>query len=609
MRTIINASGIGKSFAKKQVLREASLRIVEGDKIGLVGQNGSGKTTLLNILAESEEADVGEIKTIPNLKIGYLTQDHGLNEKNTVLEELTSPTGFVGKLGEEIKKVEKRMEDPSIYESDEYKSVVSRYNELLEEFKKGQGYGYKEKVMDVVEVLGIDETSFNLKLSALSGGEKTKINLAKILVQAQGADLLLLDEPTNHLDIDTTEWLEQFISSYRGTVVIVSHDRYFLDRTVENIFEIENKAIKEYKGNYSEYKKKKEKETAIHALQYRKQRKEIKRIEESIETIHRQNWFGSRFKSHQKMLDRMEKIEKPRNRTQKMSISFGAEHKSGVNILTVNNLTKKFGDFTLLDSISFEVEKDDKIGLIGPNGCGKTTLLKIITSQTEKTSGKAELTPGVKMGYYDQEHEDIDADKTVEEEIKALKPKISEKDLRNFLARFLFRGRDIYSNIGTLSGGERARLALSKLVLEGNNFLVLDEPTNYLDIESKHAAEAALREYPGAIFVVSHDRFFLDEVINKIIELESGKITIYPGNYTEYKEAKRSGKVRRPEHTTASGGRYRYEVRKSYKDWVSGKRYQRGDIIYIHPDELKNHEWALKTGAIVKMKNRDLTET
>jgi len=417
---------------------------------------------------------------------------------------------------------------------------MARYARLSQEFEHRRGYEYKSRARGVIKGLGFTEEEFNQPMGQLSGGQKTRVNLGKLMLTEP--DVLLLDEPTNHLDIDAVQWLEDYLRDYRGAVVVISHDRYFLDRMVNTVIEIENRKGTVYKGNYHAYTEKKEVERNLKLKHYFDQQKEIKRQEEVIQTLRSYNREKSikRAESRQKLLDKIERVEKPESLPDKMRITLTPKRESGNDVLLVKNTGKRFADdpAPLFSGLSFALYKGDRAAVVGPNGIGKTTLIKIIAGAAQATEGSVQTGTGVVMGYYDQEHQNLDADKTIFEEISDTYPRLTNGEIRNVLAAFVFTGDDVFKPIATLSGGERGRVALAKLMLGGANFLILDEPTNHLDMYSKEILEEALRNYPGTVLYISHDRYFINRTATRVLAMSAGGLTNYPGNYDDYLERK-----------------------------------------------------------------------
>lgn len=535
---VLSCNNISKSYGIDEILKNISFTVENGDKIGLIGLNGSGKTTLFNILADETQKDEGEIYIRKDLKIGYLKQHIYIDGNDTIFNECLSVFKPLLEMEKELRRLEQEISiEGSKPYSTKLEKLMEDYAQLMENFNNNNGYGYRSEIKGVLKGLGFKDDDMNKRVNILSGGQKARLSLAKLLLE--NPDLLLLDEPTNHLDIAAINWLEDYLKEYTGAILVISHDRYFLDNIVSKIFLLENKEIHIYNMNYSQYMKQRKKDIELLKKQYEDQQKEIKRQEEIIKRF--SNYGGSRYikqaQSRQKMLDRMNLIDKPMN-NKKTKITFKPSIKSGRDVLKVENLNKSFNEYKLLKDISFAIYRGEKVGLIGPNGVGKTTLFKIILNQIPYDSGTISLGHNVHIGYFDQEQTKLNLDKTVIDEIWDDNPKLNHYEIRSLLSKFLFIGDDIFKEISELSGGERARLALLKMMLSNANFLLMDEPTNHLDIDSKEVLEDALMDYEGTLFVISHDRYFLNKVVDKILELTEEGIEEYIGNYNYYLEKK-----------------------------------------------------------------------
>ena len=535
---VLSCNNISKSYGIDEILKNISFTVENGDKIGLIGLNGSGKTTLFNILADETQKDEGEIYIRKDLKIGYLKQHIYIDGNDTIFNECLSVFKPLLEMEKELRRLEQEISiEGSKPYSTKLEMLMEDYAQLMENFNNNNGYGYRSEIKGVLKGLGFKDDDMNKRVNILSGGQKARLSLAKLLLE--NPDLLLLDEPTNHLDIAAINWLEDYLKEYTGAILVISHDRYFLDNIVSKIFLLENKEIHIYNMNYSQYMKQRKKDIELLKKQYEDQQKEIKRQEEIIKRF--SNYGGSRYikqaQSRQKMLDRMNLIDKPMN-NKKTKITFKPSIKSGRDVLKVENLNKSFNEYKLLKDINFAIYRGEKVGLIGPNGVGKTTLFKIILNQIPYDSGTISLGHNVHIGYFDQEQTKLNLDKTVIDEIWDDNPKLNHYEIRSLLSKFLFIGDDIFKEISELSGGERARLALLKMMLSNANFLLMDEPTNHLDIDSKEVLEDALMDYEGTLFVISHDRYFLNKVVDKILELTEEGIEEYIGNYNYYLEKK-----------------------------------------------------------------------
>jgi ATP-binding cassette subfamily F protein 3 len=534
---LLNCSNIGKSYGIDTILEQVSLNIYKNDKIGLVGVNGAGKSTLFKMITGEILPDSGEIYKSKELVIGYMAQNYEIDSEKNIWDELLEVFAPLIEMEKKIKVLEKKMEQTSdVHHLDE---LVHQHAELCEEFKDKNGYGFNSHIRAVLVGLGFEDEQFNLPIKYLSGGQKTRVALAKILLQ--NPLMLLLDEPTNHLDIQAVEWLENFLADYSGSVMIISHDRFFLDRVTNRTIEIENKKAVCYDGNYSNYIKQKQVNREQQWKQYHLQQKEISRIEGIIEQ--QKQWNREKnirtAESKQKAIDRMEKVDKPENLPDNIRFKFQTRIRSGNDVLAVEGLSKSYGENHLFSNIALNIRSGEKVFLLGGNGTGKTTLFKILLDKENKDSGWIQWGTNVIPGYYDQEHSDIDITRTVLDEVADANPELTQTEIRNALAAFLFRGDDVFKNISVLSGGEKGRIALVKLMLSKANFLILDEPTNHLDIYSREALENALLDYNGTMFIISHDRYFINKIASRIVGLESADLTEYIGNYDDYVEKRK----------------------------------------------------------------------
>lgn len=528
---ILSLTNIKKSYIDENTIKDANLIVEERDKIGLIGINGSGKSTLFNIITENLSCDDGEIFRKKDLKIGYLEQQLNLHQKGSIYENCLSIFSDLINLEKSLRKQEHILaENP-----DNLDEELNKYQNLQDEFHKRDGYSYHSKIRGTLIGLGFSEDDFEKDIATLSGGQKSRVALAMLLLE--NADLLLLDEPTNHLDIDAISWLEKYLKDIDKAIIVISHDRYFLNNIVSKIVLLENGATKTYSGNYDNYVKQRKKDFEVLKRQYEDQQKEIKRQEEIIKrylSLGRDR-FIKQGKSRKKMLDKMQRIEMPSS-NKKTNLSFKTNKTSGKDVLQIKDLSKSFGDNLIFHDLNAFVYKNDKIGLIGPNGVGKSTLFKIIAGEISPNSGKVKIGSNVDIAFFYQELDNLNLDKTVMDEIWDEFPKLEHFEIRKYLAEFLFVGDDIFKTIDELSGGERGRLSLLKIMLKGANFLVLDEPTNHLDIDSKEILEDALLKYEGTVLSISHDRYFLNKTVDKIFEMKNDSINVFLGNYDYYLE-------------------------------------------------------------------------
>src|SRR5699024_7614720 len=545
---VLSCNNISKSFVVDKILDNISFSIKKGEKVGVVGLNGSGKSTLFNILYGKVPKDTGEIYIRKGLKIGYLKQHTQINSEKTVFDECLEVFNPLIEMEKRLRKLEKQISiEGKKGESHELETVMTEYSSLLEKFTDLNGYGFKSEIKGVLKGLGFSDKEIYKEVNVLSGGQKSRLQLAILLLQKP--DLLLLDEPTNHLDIEAINWLEKFLIEYKGAALIISHDRYFLDSAVSKIFHLENTHLNTYNTNYTDFMKLRKKELELLKKQYENQQKEIKRQEEIIERF--SNYGDRRYikqaQSRQKMLDKMKTFNKPIN-TKKVNLTFEPNIKSGQDVLTVENISKSFNDFKLFEDINFNIYKGEKVGLIGKNGVGKTTLFKMILRKLKPSEGEIILGHNVNTGYFDQEQSNLDLNSTVVDLIWETNPDLNHYEIRTYLSKFLFIGDDIFKEVSELSGGERGRLSLLKLMLSNANFLLMDEPTNHLDIDSKEVLEEALQTYEGTVLIISHARYFLNKVSNKIIEMSEDGITEYLGNY-DYYIAKKNEVIEEEEET------------------------------------------------------------
>lgn len=548
---VLSAKDLTKAYGTDVILDKVSFHINDGDRVGIVGVNGAGKTTLLRILTGELPCEEGEFFVSSDTKTGYLRQDGGFDSQKTIIEEVDGIFGGFHAMEREMEKLLAEIETAAGEDDDgEGLRLVERYDALQERYREGGGYTYKSGMKGILTSMAFGEDSYDKKISTLSGGEKTRLALACLLMRKP--DILFLDEPTNHLDIGTLKWLEQYLKSYKGTIVLVSHDRYFLDETVNRIFEIENHRLNIYEGNYSFYAAERKKRRESELKRYEKQQKEIRRQEDMIRRFKERGTekLAKRAASREKRLAAMDIVERPAGERDTMKISFKADFQSGRDVLEAAGVSKSFGygagRVELFHGVDLDVKRGERVCLVGANGIGKTTLLKILMGDMPCSSGRVRIGYNVKFGYYDQGQQLLNGANTVIEEVRDSYGLYTDGEIRNILGRFMFRGEEVFLNVGSLSGGEKARLSLLKLMLSGANVLILDEPTNHLDIESKEVFEEALLDFPGTCIIVSHDRYFLNRIPTRIVELTSDGLENYLGTYDYYVEKKqeqiRSGK-------------------------------------------------------------------
>jgi len=529
----IACENINVSFGADVIIEKITFALNEGDRLGIVGVNGAGKTTLFKVITGEYTPTDGNVYIAKDKTVGILAQENAFNENSTVLQQVTEAKRDLVEMEAELDYLRAAIEDGN-------SDLTSRYTSLHDVFVRKGGYDYKSRIKGALKNMGFQENMWETKICKLSGGQKTRLAMVRLILREP--DIMLLDEPTNHLDSYSVEWLEEFLRTYKKTVLIISHDRYFLDRTAEKILEIENGKGKLYKGNYTSYIEQKKVDREIQERHYKNQQREIARIEAYIEQQRR--WNRERniiaAESRQRMLDKMEKVEKPDSLPDNIRLKFTTSTESGNDVLKVKNIAKSFGSLKLFEDISFEVKKRDHLFITGPNGCGKSTLIKIISSKILADKGTVEEGYNVKIGYYDQANQELFGENTVLDELWNNYPNLTQTEVRNALALFLFKGDDISKTVDKLSGGEKARLTLCKLILSKMNLLILDEPTNHLDISSREALENALLAFEGTIIAVSHDRYFVSKLATRIVDFNGCSITDFIGNYEDFIKFKKN---------------------------------------------------------------------
>ena len=544
VRELITVEGVDRSFGPVDVLVDINLLVQDGDRIGIVGHNGAGKTTLLNTISEQSQ-DVGDIDFAPGIRLAYLTQIRDIDSDSTIEQELGRKGRQFQELEEEIAKIEAEMADPAFYEGD-WETVIERYSQLQQTLGESGGGNVASIAKSTLARLGLDKHPMDMQVSKLSGGEKAKLALARQLVGLAGVDVIFLDEPTNHLDIQTTEWLEGFLRDFKGAQLIVSHDRYFLDQVCTRIVEVDNLRAWPWKGNYSKFLQQKTAQEATLSDMIKTVEKKIDATIGALKQMKRANKYDKSISAKQKMIERMQqelkalKARVPKKR-KPLILKLEATDKASMDVIQIEGGSKSFDGLErpILNNQDLEIRKGDRIGIVGGNGQGKTTLLKLINGDETLDSGKRDLAPGCQIGYFHQDHATLDFNLNPVEQIEKLRPDFQYGDIRAALGRFQFSSEQVKTKLSQLSGGERARVALLKLLLEENNLLLMDEPTNHLDMDSKDTLEEALINYEGSLVTVSHDRWFLDQVVNRIWELQDGIVTVYYGNYTDYVRAKK----------------------------------------------------------------------
>ncbi len=552
---ILSCQNLSKTFVDRPILKQASFQLEEHEKAAIVGVNGAGKTTLLKMIIGQLPADEGLITFAKDKTFGYLAQQSDLSSSHTIYEELLSVKQDLVSMEQQLRDLEESMKH---CEGTQLEEIMDRYTRMTHDFEVRGGLLYKSELTGVLKGLSFLDEDFDKQISTLSGGQKTRVSLAKLLLQSP--DLIILDEPTNHLDIASISWLETYLRSYKGAVLIVSHDRYFLDRVVTKVIAIENGLVRSYAGNYSDYAAKAAmlRKAAVNA--YLKQQEEIHHQQQVIDKLKSFNREKSikRAESREKMLDKMELLEKPVEIRDDMHLKLTPQIISGNDVLSIEDLSKHFGSLTLFEHVDIEIKRGEHVAIIGDNGTGKTTLLKIINELESMDSGQIRLGSKVEIGYYDQEHHVLHSEKTLFDEISDDYPTLTNTQIRNTLAAFLFTGDDVFKKISELSGGERGRVSLAKLMLSNANFLILDEPTNHLDITSKEILEQALNDYEGTVLYVSHDRYFVNQTATRILDLYNKQFYSFAGNYDYYLEKKDvveqpSGAVQPNGQTTTAG--------------------------------------------------------
>lgn len=539
---VLNIGHLQKSFGGQSVLTDATLMVRERERVGLVGQNGTGKSTILKIVAGELSSDSGTVAIQKGAKIGYLPQEARFDSERTLYDEVEGVFEELLALEQQMRKLEKDMADPAIYnDAKQLERMMSLYSATSETFEREGGFQVKARVNSILLGLGFRPEQFDQPVSLMSGGEKTRVCLARLLLQEP--DLLLMDEPTNHLDVNAIQWLENYLKDYRGAVLIVSHDRYFLDEVVTRIYELSNGKCTEYKGNYSDYTTQKQTELLVQEANFQNQQKEIQRLErawrQTLAWAHQARSHKLKVKADniKRRLERIDRVPRPDLNPQTIRLHLSANQRSGKKVLTIDGLRKELPGRTLFTNVSMEIRLGDKVALIGPNGIGKSTLLRLILGFSTPDAGSIQLGTNVAIAYYDQEHLDLDPAKTCFQEIMDTK-QMNNLEARSLLAKFMFSGDDVYKTIGQLSGGEKSRVQLAKLTITDANFLILDEPTNHLDLPSIEVLEKSLSEFDGTILFVSHDRYFINQVANKIVELTPCGTRVYDGNYDVYLEEK-----------------------------------------------------------------------
>lgn len=560
---VLNVSNLAKSYPNKTIFSGLSFNLEKGDKAGLVGLNGAGKSTLFNILTGRLRADEGKIFIPTDIKVGYLEQILSLDSDMTIYDYCLSVFEDLVSLEREIRDLEKKMSTEK--DSDKLAAIMDEYTRKSDLYHNKNGYAMESELEGTLSAMGFAREDFNKKITELSGGQKARVELAGLLLEKP--DLLLLDEPTNHLDIKAINFLENFIKNYKGTAIIISHDRYFLDATVNRMMVLEYGKLSTYSGNYTVFMEKRKKDREVRIHQYKSQQKEIERQEEIIDRL--KNLGGSKRKrgisqsrSRQKLLDKMERIEKPVELSDTMNLKFTPRIQSGMDVLKVNDLRMSFDDKEIFKNISFEIYRNERAAIIGDNGVGKTTLFKLILGELFQDGGRAKLGESVNVGYFDQEQKSLNLENTIFDEIRDTFPMLTNFEIRSYLAKFMFYDTDVFREISELSGGERARISLLKLMISDCNFILMDEPTNHLDIDSKEILEDAILDFEGTLLIISHDRYFLNKIASKILDMKADGMDLYLGNYDYYQEKLKEMSLTEEEKSTVTKTQIKKERKK-----------------------------------------------
>ena len=590
---LLQTSKLTKLYSGTPILENVQFEVKKGERIAVVGRNGAGKSTLLKMIADEIDFDSGEIHKPQSVVLGYFAQSSHVNSNDTIYNEMLSVFAETIKLKGQLEELSLKMaeEDQS---SEQYLRIIEQYQNLNHRFELMSGYTYESEINNILNRFKFNEIGFDQKISNLSGGQKTRLALAKLLLQKP--DVLILDEPTNHLDIDTIEWLEGYLKKYSGAVVIVSHDRYFIDQIATTVYEIEYRKCTKYKGNYSDYIDQKAVSYASLMKQYEKQQKEISKMEDFISRNIVRASTTKRAQSRRKLLDKMERIEIPKINDKSIGITFEIDRRSGNDVLKVEDLTVGYPDQIISDHLDFQINRLDRVALIGPNGIGKSTILKTVAGDLPKLGGEVYYGKSLDMGYFDQEQANLTSNNTVLNEVWNYFPTRLEKDIRTLLGNFLFTGDDVFKTVNQLSGGEKVRLTLCKLMLQKNNFLLLDEPTNHLDIDSKEMLELSLEDYEGTVFFISHDRYFIDKIATRILEVTPHGVVSYLGNYSDYMEKKQqlaeleAAKLAEESNATTTNNVTDYQKQKEQRRLEQQRKRQLEDIeskIAAYEEELE----------------------
>ncbi len=561
---LLQTNDVMRRFGADVLFHNINLQIQNHGRTALVGRNGAGKTTLLKMIAGITQPDEGTISKVKDLTIGYLAQDQGLDSQNNIWAELDLVFAPLHEMEKEIHQLEDQLGDLDS-DSDQYQQVLNKYDRLQDEYKKQGGFEYESRMRGILHGFGFGEEYYDTPVDALSGGQKTKLALAKILLQEP--NLLILDEPTNHLDMNVLSWLEDYLKSYRGALLVVSHDRYFLDHVVKDVYDLDNRTLTHYTGNYTQFVAYKQERLKAEWKHYDQQQKKIAKLEDFVNRNIVRASTTKRAQARRKQLEKMDRLERPETDDRSIHFQFHSDKDSGTEVLDVENAKVGYDEQVLAGPLSFTVRKPQRIGIIGPNGIGKSTLLKSLLHQIPLVSGTVKFGANLEIGYYDQEQQQLHPEKTVLDEVWDDHPEVPEKDIRSLLGSFLFVGDDVYKPVHDLSGGEKARLELTKLSFKPINFLILDEPTNHLDIDSREVLENAINEFTGTVLFVSHDRYFINQVATDVLDMHKDGITHYEGNYDDFlaEQTKRQSSIpsdNTDKQATPSTGKQSYQQSK-----------------------------------------------
>ncbi|MFD1021113.1 ABC-F family ATP-binding cassette domain-containing protein [Thalassobacillus hwangdonensis] len=616
---LMQVNQVEKRFGAELILSNIKIEVQTNDRIAIVGRNGAGKSTLLKIMAGEMSYDGGEIFKPKHVSLGYLAQNTGLESDKTIWDEMTGVFSHLQQMEKELREMEVQMADPDLIENQtRYQELLQEYDKKQQAFKIDGGYQYEADIKAVLNGLNFEKFDLNTPINTLSGGQKTRLALGKLLLTKP--DILVLDEPTNHLDIDTLSWLEGYLQGYEGAVVIVSHDRYFLDKIVNVVYEIAFQSSKKYHGNYSKYLQKKEEDYELEMKRYEKQQSEIKKMEDFIQKNIVRATTSKRAQSRRKQLEKIDRIDRPKDDDQSAKFSFQITRKSGNDVLRLRDLSFKYGDSNafVFQGLNLDLNRGGSVALVGPNGVGKTTLLKTIIGDLKEAGGTIQIGTNVQIGYYDQEQTKLSSNKTVLNELWDEYPMKNEKDIRTVLGNFLFSGEDVLKPVQSLSGGEKARLSLAKLMMQQSNLLILDEPTNHLDLDSKEVLEAALVDFPGTILFVSHDRYFINKIATQVFEMNTTESRMFLGDYDYYvqkkqeeqelaelEKADQQAKMDKPQDTKTSFQQDKAEKREARKrqrriEEIEAEiveieaKIEENDALLCEPDIYQDHERSLE---------------